>query len=127
MGTILFTIGGEPVDGLLETVFESDGGSPAEQRGRAGVAGEQALDFALVRAHALDFAFDADRPVHEARDGLREVADADLATTAEIDRLPERRGVRSGLHKTLDGVGDKIQIARAGCRGALSPRRAIAR
>lgn len=104
-------MGGDPIDGLLETGGEIDLGLPAEVGAGFGVIGEEAHDLRLVRAEALGVNFDADGLADECDDVISQLSDADLHAGAEVESFAVYTFGFGGFDETVDCVGEVGKVA----------------
>src|SRR5919108_2403957 len=103
---------GDPLDGLPQAILEAVRGRPAEDGARQARVRAEALDLAQVGTHALLHLLDLEVDLHERADLFRQVADRDLATGAEVKRLPDGGVLHGGEAESVDSVEDEVQVAR---------------
>src|ERR1700722_13319234 len=99
-----------PIDRAPQPLLQTDRGRPAEQLAGAAAVSQEAPALALRRSEPLRIALHPHRPAGELPDELNQVADADFAAAAEVDRLADGGRLGPGPHETVHRVGDEIQV-----------------
>ena len=71
----------------------------------------ESIDFAVLRTNARAFERDRNVALHQLENQRGEIADRDLATRAEVDRLANRLWCFGGFDESFDCVRDEVEIA----------------
>src|SRR5438132_2799891 len=100
-----------PGDRLPQAVVQRHGGTPTGELANARVVGEQTVDLAGSRPNTIRRLLQSQGLAQNLAYTLREFADRDVRTGAEVELFTDGAGRRGNLQETGGGIGDIGEVA----------------